>query len=406
MVNKMYRKRWIGNLLRECLDVTPVIVLTGARQTGKTTLLQNEKPFKNWHYINLDDIDTLSALKKSPMDILSAFEQIVIDEIQKLPEILPLIKNLIDSNKNRRFALSGSANLLLLKRVSETLAGRALYFPLLPFARREWEGKNIPEWFERLFDDIPPPYMKSKKISPLPYLFRGFMPRIFEILRDNLSSLWWEGYVKTYLERDLRDFSNISFLGDFKKLMELLALNTSSILNESHIANDLGMSQPTVHRYINLLESSFIYWKLRPFYPKKIKQIVKSPKGYFIDPGLTTYLSGYTSSSSIPENLIGNLFENMIFLHLQIISSIIRANLYFFKKRANKKNEIDFILEKEKKIVAIEAKMKDSVRYDDYRNLLFFLEKFKNTSFGIVIYTGKDVVKITDKIYYIPWDLI
>lgn len=403
----MYKKRWIGDLLRNSLDVVPVVVLTGARQTGKTTLLKNEEPFKNWHYINLDDLDTLSLIKRSPLDLLSAFDKIVIDEVQKAPEILPLVKNLVDSNKNRRFVLSGSANLLLLKEVTETLAGRSLYFPLLPFARQEWEGQNIPQWFLNLLEGISPENLESSKISPVSYLFRGFMPRVLEISRDSQASLWWEGYVKTYLERDLRDFSHISYLGDFKKLLEVLAINTSSTLNESHISENLGMSQSTVHRYINLLEASFIYWKLRPFYTRKTKQIVKSPKGYFVDPGLTSYLSGNSSPSSIPQDFKGKLFENMIFLHLQIMASIIRGNLYVFQKRGKGgAEEVDFVLEKERKIVALEAKINDKIRYEDCKGLISFLEEFPETSLGLLIYTGDKVEKITQKVYAIPWDLL
>lgn len=374
--------------------MVPVVVLTGARQTGKTTFLKNEEPFKNWHYINLDDLDTLSLIKRSPLELLSAFEKIVIDEVQKAPEILPLVKNLVDSNKNRRFVLSGSANLLLLKEVTETLAGRSLYFPLFPFARQEWEGQNIPQWFLDLLEGIPPENLESPKISPVSYLLRGFMPRVLEISRDSQASLWWEGYVKTYLERDLRDFSHISYLGDFKKLLEVLAINTSSTLNESRISENLGMSQPTVHRYINLLEASFIYWKLRPFYTRKTKQIVKSPKGYFVDPGLTSYLSGYSSPSSIPEDFKGKLFENMIFLHLQIMTSIIRGNLYFFQRRGKGgTREVDFVLEKEGKIVALEAKINDKIRYEDCKGLISFLEEFPETSLGLLIYSGDKVEK-------------
>jgi len=361
---------------------------------AKLLFLKNEEPFKNWHYINLDDLDTLSLIKRSPLELLSAFEKIVIDEVQKAPEILPLVKNLVDSNKNRRFVLSGSANLLLLKEVTETLAGRSLYFPLFPFARQEWEGQNIPQWFLDLLEGIPPENLESPKISPVSYLLRGFMPRVLEISRDSQASLWWEGYVKTYLERDLRDFSHISYLGDFKKLLEVLAINTSSTLNESRISENLGMSQPTVHRYINLLEASFIYWKLRPFYTRKTKQIVKSPKGYFVDPGLTSYLSGYSSPSSIPEDFKGKLFENMIFLHLQIMTSIIRGNLYFFQRRGKGgTREVDFVLEKEGKIVALEAKINDKIRYEDCKGLISFLEEFPETSLGLLIYSGDKVEK-------------
>lgn len=403
----MYRKRWIGDLLRQSLSVVPIVVLTGARQTGKTTLLKNEDPFKGFHYINLDDLDTLSLMRKSPLDLLSAFDQIVIDEAQRAPEILPLLKNLVDKDEARRFVLSGSANLLLLKEVTETLAGRSLYFPLLPFAKSEWEGRDPPQWFLDLFHGVhPPENMQSEKVSPLPVIFRGLMPRVLEMRDDTAASLWWEGYVKTYLERDLRDFARISDLGDFKRLMQLLAINTSSTLNESNIAEKLGMSQPTVHRYINLLEASFIYFKLRPFYMGKTKQIVKSPKGYFVDPGLASFLSGYSALSSISETNMGPFFENLIFLHLQIISSISRTNLYFFKKRSDVGREVDFVMEKDRKIIALEAKMSSTIRYEDYKGLVSFLEQFSETSFGLVIYTGNKLERITKRIYSIPWHLL
>ncbi len=401
--NSEYRPRWLAENIRKAIDVNPVMILTGARQTGKSTLLQNEKPFDGWRYLSFDDIDILGQAKKDPLSLLSVERNTVIDEIQKAPEILSVIKKLVDENRERHFLLSGSANLLLMKQVTESLAGRSSYFSLLPFALREWFRENIPQCF---LDLIKGKRLKEKQYStknPLSQLFRGFLPPVLKLKKMDQVSLWWEGYTRTYLERDLRQLSEVSSLSDYKKIMELLALRSGSILNETDIARKCSMSQPTVHRYINLLETSHLFLKLRPFTKGKLRRIIKAPKGYFLDPGLASYLAGYYAPNSISSEFLGHLFETLIFLHLSIIASLVRAELFYWRTWGGKEKEVDFVFEFMRKVIIIEVKLSQRINYEDIKDITFFMDNYSNTVAGLIIYTGSELKYLTKDIIAVPW---
>jgi len=380
-----------------------VIILTGARQTGKSTLITNEVPFSSWRYLSFDDLDVLGMAKRSPQTLLSVKKNTVIDEVQKAPEVLTAIKYIIDKDRKRRFIISGSANLLLMKRVTETLAGRSSYFMLLPFSLKEWHEEK-PNLVFKLFKGYLPKEKRFKAVSPLKYIFQGFLPPVLRLDKTDQIATWWEGYVKTYLERDLRDLTAVSSLSDFKRIMEICAIKSGSILNEMDIARSCGMSQSTVHRYINLLEASHLYIRLRPFTKSKIRRIIKSPKGYFLDPGLATYLAGFRGPDEIPPDLVGYLFETLILLHLQIYATLLSGNVYYWRTWGGKEKEVDFILEANQKLIAVEVKLGQKVSYNDIQHLQFFIDNNKNNVVaGIVAYTGDELTYLTKNIFALPW---
>lgn len=408
MMNKIksppfYRERWLAGNIREALSISPVIVLTGARQTGKSTLLKYEMPFRNWRYLSFDRLDVLSLAKKDPAALFSTGEDTVIDEVQKAPEVLTVIKGIVDANRRRRFILSGSANLLLMKQVSESLAGRALYFNMQPFTLREWLRKSAPAWFFGLFSKKMPKPSTFKFLDPGLNVFKGFLPPVLRLKKSRDASLWWEGYVRTYLERDLRDLSQIASLGDFRKIMEILALRTGSILNETDVARDLGMSQPTTHRYINLLETSCLFTKLRPYTRGRSKRVIKAPKSYFLDSGLAACLAGYRDPGSLPAEFAGHLFESMILSHLSTLAGLVRADLYYWRTFGGREREVDFIVEKEGTLVAIETKLADKITYDDIQNIMCFMNDNKNCAAGLVVYRGRELTYLTKNIMAVPW---
>jgi len=401
----MYKKRWIAQRLSASLDFAKVIVLTGARQTGKTTLLKNESIFNDYKYFTLDDFDVLAQIEKDPFEILLSGEKVIIDEAQKSPKIMVAIKKIVDENVKTSFVLSGSANLLLMKSVTESLAGRASYNILYPFVPAEWDGKYVPHWFIKLFDGEFPVDVTVKSSSSLKkLLFRGFMPRLFEIETEEQIYLWWESYVRTYLERDLRDLSNISSLPDFRKVMELLALRTGSLVEQTGISNDTGISQPTVHRYLNILEESLLFTRLRPYTVNKSKSITKTPKGYFIDSGLATYLAAIKSSSSLDDKFAGHLFEGMILLYLLSLAEIFHFKVNFFRKRIGG-IEVDFVVELGHNAVGIEVKLGDNVDFKDAKNLLHLKEYVPNMVAGVIIYNGNSIMKIARDVIAIPWQM-
>jgi hypothetical protein len=406
----MYKERWLAEKLKKSLKVSSVLILTGARQTGKTTLLMNEPIFKTYKYFSLDDLDVLAQAQKDPSPIISSARNIIIDEAQRLPKLLHSIKQAVDSDteKGRRFVLSGSANLLLLKSISETLAGRATYHTLFPFTYSEYQGRQKPEWLLKMFKKI---YPQEKEIvsnppSLTPVLFRGFLPPVLEFKPESSEeiSMWWDGYIKTYLERDLRDLTQVASLTDFRAVMQLLALRTASLVDQSGISRDTGISQPTVHRYLNLLEASNLFVRLRPFTKIKSKSITKTPKGYFIDPGLAAHLAGYKDPTAMDEKFKGNLFESLILLNLLCLAEIYGMNVYFWRTKEGK--EVDFVLEYGRVILPLEVKMSNKVQYADLQNLFYFLRINPQAAGGIVIYTGSDIQKLASNIFAIPWVML
>ncbi|MBI5180774.1 MAG: ATP-binding protein [Nitrospirae bacterium] len=401
----IYRERWIGAQVKSAIKTFPVVIISGARQVGKSTFLQNE--FADFKYLSLDDFSILQQAKKDPASLWIGSDKIIIDEAQKAPELFPAVKSAVDrTHRKMRFLISGSSNLLLMKNISETLAGRAVHFEMLPMSRREIEiGKGTPANF---FKILKPDYMEKEQdisiINPVPLMLKGFMPPLINLDNRKDILLWWEGYVKTYLERDLRDLSQIESLIDFRRVMESLALRTGNVLNQTEVGRDTGVSQPTVHRYIKLLEVSNIIKKVPAYYQSRTKRITKSPKVFFIDTGLSTYLSGYHDESSlISARELGSFFETMIFLHLTILSELMIPKGKIFYWRSTTGKEVDFIIEHGKSLFAIEAKLTKTPAFNDIKNLLSFVEENPKTVRGILLHAGSSIKWLHSKILAAPW---
>lgn len=401
----IYKARWIADKLRDAINFSPVVVLSGARQTGKSTLLQNEPPFKDWHYITFDDLDVLDMAVKRPDELLSVSKNMVIDEVQRGPEFLNAVKKAIDKDRDRRIVLSGSAKLLLMKDVSESLAGRAVYLDLMPFSLYELAEKKNSGWLETFIDRgefilSSQAYFDGKDIFEL--LFRGFLPPVTFLQKEQHISEWWKGYIKTYLERDLRDIAEISYLPDFKKMMQLLALRTANILKQSDIARDGGLSHSTTGRYINTLEQTGLFTRLMPYSKNISKRLIKAPKGFLLDTGLICSLCGFNTAESIPDGFRGALFESFVFLNLSVIASLISAEVMYFRTQGGKEREVDFIVERGNKIIGIEVKLSDSASVRDIENLLFLKDEVNNFSGGLLIYTGSEIKQLASNIYAMP----
>lgn len=410
----VYRPRWIADRLRMAAEFSPVIVLSGARQTGKSTLLRNEEPFKDWHYITFDDLDTLALARKRPDEILNISKHMVIDEVQKAPQFLHAVKKAVDKDKSRRIVLSGSARLILMKKVSESLAGRAVYYDLMPFSSGELKGLPYDNWIEKFMETGRLPslnvkdYMLARESpgNPGPHLFRGFLPPVALLRKEEHISTWWKGYIKTYLERDLRDISEIANLPDFRKLMELLALRTANILKQSDIARDAGLSQATAGRYINILEETSLIAKVRPYSRNISKRLIKAPKVAVTDPGLAAALAGATSSKALSEQFLGALLESYVFLNLTVQASVMDAEVMYFRTQGGREREVDFVFEKDKGILGIEVKLAKTVSLGDINNLLFLKDASKSFAGGLVIYSGTEIKQLAQNIFAIPWSVL
>ena len=398
-----YKKRLIGDKIKKAIESFPVVVLTGARQVGKSTFLKEE--FPDFKYLNLDEFTILEQAKIDPYSLWIGAEKVIIDEVQKCPEILLAIKNTVDKTQRKiKFILSGFSNILLMKEISESLAGRAIYFEMFPMTYREITGNIEKINFLRLWKDDFIEEETLEKINPIPFILKGFMPPLLYINDLDSILLWWEGYIKTYLERDLRDLSQIENLVNFRKLMSVLAPRTGNIINQTEIARDIGLSQPTVYRYLKLLEILNIIRRVPAYFSSRIKRVIKSPKIFFIDPALCAYLSEYHDEETIKiARELGNFFETMVFLHLQVYSELLnpKGKLYYFRSISGK--DVDFIIEWRRKLLAFEVKLTENPTIKDIKNLIDFIEENPDSIRGVLIYTGDSIKYLHSKVIAIPW---
>jgi predicted AAA+ superfamily ATPase len=402
----IYKPRWVADQLLRAVEFSPVVVLTGARQTGKSTLLREEAPFKDWPYYTLDDFDVLELAEKNPTELVTIDDRMIIDEVQKVPNLLSAIKKQVDLNRQKRFILSGSAHLLLMKNVAESLAGRCLYFELLPFALGEVQQRKVPAWLEALDPHLTESHKAKVASIPKFQMQRGFLPPVTFL--DSVSHItdWWQGYTRTYLERDLRDLSQIANLPDFRKVMNLLASQSAHILNQANIARAAGISQATMNRYVNLLEISGLFKKLQPYSVNIKKRIVKSPKIYCIDTGLICSLTGTKDLDSANASFYGQIFETFVFHNLSAIAAASNGQLFYLRKQGGLEREIDFLLEKDNRLVAIEVKAARNVSLRDAENMLQLKENLEKWTCGVVIYNGTEMTKLRKDIYAIPCGLL
>jgi predicted AAA+ superfamily ATPase len=406
----LYYPRWLTTALQQASQDYPVVVLTGARQVGKSTLLLNAAPFREWRFHTLDDFGVLRQAYERPEELWAGTDRVVLDEVQKAPGLLLAVKQAVDRHPGRlRFALSGSANLLLMRQVSESLAGRAVYFVLHPMTLGEMQRAAPPntlaraltgDWPEEGMLDASPP-------DPVEALLRGFLPPLLTLGSPQAWTRWWDGYVTTYLERDLRQLSQIDNLLDFRRLMEMLALRTGQVLNQSELGRDARVSQPTVHRYLNMLETTHLFERLPAYLANRTSRLLKSPKVFWNDPALAVFLSGYFETASLRQaRELGAYFETMIFHHLRVLAGLMvpPARLYFWRTRSG--TEVDFVVEHGRRLLAIEVKRAAQVNYGDAAALRAFLEEYPEASGGLLLYGGRAVRRLGEKIVALPWTMM
>lgn len=400
------RPRWFRRNLQTALRVLPVSVLTGARQTGKTTLTRAIEP--TWAYFTLDDVGVLDQAERNP-DSLLATRPVILDEVQRAPQILLTVKRAVDTLRRAgAFILTGSANLLLMKHVADTLAGRAIYLELRPFCPTEWqERKDALLPLERLFA----PDFDWREWPDEPgdwptWLLRGGFPPALQIASEADRGLWFAAYVQTYLERDLRQLSAVSSLPDFQRVMILAAQRTGRLLNQADLARDATLSHPTTHRYLNLLETGCLVTRIRPVATNPSAALVKAPKLLWTDCGLAAWLAGIKSSADATQRLdAGFWLEQTLFQTLDTWRALDsqRRKLHFWRDRAG--HEVDFILEEAGKLVALEIKAGSQVTTGDLIGIRAFRDALKRkTSLvrGVVLHSGKSRPLDADDIA-LPW---
>ena len=403
-----YFQRDLAPAVGKALRNMPVVVITGLRQSGKTTFLQHEFPTDKRRFITFDDFAQLSAAKADPDHFVTTDEDLTIDEAHKCPEIFTAIKRVVDKKRRPgQFLLSGSANFMLLKKITESLAGRSVYFEMRPFTRREINERVAENSFlESFFEEQTIPGRgKYKPIKPGEIL-NGGMPSIcLGSIEDR--TFWFKGYEQTYLERDIREISQIENIIAYRNFLHLACLRTAQILNLSQLGRDAKLSSITTSKYLSILETSFILSKLNPYLRNKASRLIKSPKIYISDSGLACYMAGiHALQVDEREPLLGAMFETYI---AQNLISIVggrwkEAEIYFWSVQG--RHEVDFIIEAGRNCLAIEVKSSARWEKKDLSGLEAFVNSTPPCVAGILGHNGTEAVRLSEKIWALPLDLI
>ncbi|MCE7869816.1 ATP-binding protein [bacterium CPR1] len=402
-----YHEREIASPLLDALETMPVVVVTGARQVGKSTLLQSHERLGQRRYLTLDDFAQLEAAESNPEALLSGSEPITVDEAQKAPGLLHAIKRMVDSKRlSGRFLLSGSANFALLKGITESLAGRALYLTLHPFTRREVAGSvESRPFLLDFFETLRVGARKPIPLSGAEVLAGGFPPVCLG--RPETARPWFRGYEQTYLERDLRELSQVADLVTFRQFLVLTALRTAQVLNVSELARDAHLNHTTASRYLGLLEASFMLRRLGPYLSNPTSRLIKSPKLYMADSGLAAHLAGVTSvEPTSGEPLRGPLFETYVAANLAALleSHWPEARLHYWHVQG--RFEVDFVIEAGRQCMAIEVKAATRWSSRDLRSLRAFLDSTPHCRAAILAHNGTQAVQLQDRLWALPLGML
>ena len=395
------KKRTLESTLKIALKTFPVVLLNGARQVGKSTLALDN--FKN--YLTFDDGELRLNAKENPKGFLKNLElPICLDEIQKVPTILEYIKMHIDTNRvNGNFLLTGSSNVLDHKDSKDTLAGRLCELRLHPLSSKEKNDKPNENVIEKLLNRDFKLAKKDYSDEIINHIIDGGYPEILEL--EGLSKdLWFKSYIATYIERDARDLADIRDIDSFIKFVNILATRSGTILNKSSLSNDIGIKDITCENYLSIINRIYQATLLRPYFINIGKTFVKSPKVFFNDTGVLCSLLRINSKEQLLNSpYSGQIFETYVFCELQKHLSYLQKSSQMFHYRTNDKKEIDFIIEIDNEILAIEIKQSSSVKKDDFKHIIDLQNKIDKKCLGIVFYNGDMVVEFSDDLVAIPF---
>ncbi|MDE0039597.1 MAG: ATP-binding protein [Gammaproteobacteria bacterium] len=384
------------------LEVMPVVVVAGARQTGKSTLAQRFAPGPR-RFISLDDLDAFDAAERDPDSLLGGPDPVTLDEIQRAPDLLRAIKRHVDNDRTPgRFLLTGSANLALMARVSESLAGRASYLTLWPMTRREQLGLGRTGIWEDLLS-IPDSAWQEIVAghAAYPEAWRaavrrgGFPDPAAHIETDAGRSIWYDGYIQTYLERDLATLSSVASLVDFRRLVRTACLRIGQIVNQTEMGRDASIPQPTVHRYLNLLEVSYLLLRLPAYAVNKTKRLVKSPKLFWCDTGLALRIAATDPAPAHLENLV--LCDLLAWRD----SRSDPAEVTYWRTTTG--DEVDFVVETPDALLPIEVKATANPRLRDTVRLRTFRKEYPKARAGLLLHDGETVEWLAPDVLAAPW---
>jgi uncharacterized protein len=407
VTNSDFLPRAAGRSIGQALKAAPVVVVLGARQTGKTTLVRSLPQLARRPYLTLDDFDLRSQAEADPEAVVARAPALIIDEVQRARDLLIAVKKAVDQDRKRtpgRFVLTGSANLLMMEQIGETLAGRAIYVTLWPFTRRERLGLGRAGlWSELLsvgfaqwrpiIDASAGPQEDWRQAAHL----GGFPVPAHAMTDDDARASWFSGYIQTYLERDLQALKAVESLADFRRLMRAACLRIGCMLNQTELGRDVSINQPQVHRFMNLMETSFQAIRLPAYSVNRTKRLIKAPKLYWCDTALAMHLAGETQPR-------GEHLENLVLMDLIAWRDTQARRPEVLYWRTTSGEEVDFVIETPSRTLPIEVKTATRVSPGDARGVESFLDEYPNTSDGgLLLYGGTETFPLTKRVLATPW---
>lgn len=396
--------RLVTRSLADRLRVMPAVVVTGSRQTGKSTLVQELAPGAR-RYFSLDDLDVADAARRDPQALVGGDRPVTLDEVQREPDVLRAVKRAIDRRRRRgQFLLTGSANLLLMRRVSESLAGRASYLTLWPMTRREQRGEGRCGLWDELLEGEDDDWLevlggRGERPEDWRALARrgGYPTAALDLRTARERAVWFDGYVRTYLERDLQDLSSIDALPDFRRLMRAVCLRLGQLLNQTELGRDAALPQPTVHRWLNLLETSYLLVRLPAYAVNRTKRLIKSPKAYWNDTGMALHLAEGAEPG-------GPHLENLVLCDLLAWrdARLDHAEILYWRTASGE--EVDFVIEAGGRLLPIEVKASARPRLRDAANLRSFRKEYgKQARPGLLLHSGETLEWLAPDVLAAPW---
>lgn len=408
-------KRKLGKNILDALPAFPVVYVNGPRQAGKSTLVR-KLAARQWpaDYVTFDEATMLGAAEANPESFLRAYKnRLILDEVQMAPGLFRVLKILADEARltdkesaNGRYLLTGSANIMALPELSDALVGRMCVLTLYPLSALEITG-GTGDFLSRVMANDFKPVTVNRKIAVVDVIRRASFPEITD-QNDKRRRQWFEAYITTILQRDVRQIADIAKLGVLPNLLKVLASRAGGLVNEADIARVIGQNAVTAKNYRVLLQMIFLTFDVKPWYRNIGKRLVKAPKGYIIDTSLLCHLQQIDMAKceiSDP-HVFGHIFENFVATELlkQLSSSDYVAELQHFRTSDGK--EVDFVLERpDGKLAAIEVKGRDAVTASDFKGLKELRRQTQGDFIcGIVLYRGSKIIPFDDRMWAVPVD--